>query len=262
MIDILLNAFFLSIVLLGIHSYYGLHIIRRGIIFTDLAIGQMAAFGAAISILFFNSQKLYLTSLIFALIGAALIALTSNKKINHEAFIGLVYALGISAAVICLSKSARGAEDFQKLLASDILFVPQYKVIKTAILYSLMGIFLFFVVEKSKGLLRELLFFLTFAVTVTSSVNLTGVLVVFAILVAPAYIISFFQKSFCRKLIGAWIIGIVINSASILISYYLDIPTGHTIVAIYSFLGILIATIKKEMIYSPDTLSECIRKEN
>lgn len=52
MIDILLSAFLLSLVLLGIHSYYGLHVIRRGIIFTDLAIGQMAAFGAAISILF------------------------------------------------------------------------------------------------------------------------------------------------------------------------------------------------------------------
>ena len=50
MIDILFSAFLLSVVLLGIHSYYGLHIIERGIFFTDLGIGQMAAFGAAISI--------------------------------------------------------------------------------------------------------------------------------------------------------------------------------------------------------------------
>ncbi len=239
MIDILLNAFFLSVVLLGIHSYYGLHIIKRGIIFTDLAIGQMAAFGAAISILLFSSHYIYVISLIFALIGAALIALTSNKNINHEAFIGLVYALGISASVICLSKSARGTEDFQKLLASDILFVPHHQVIKTAILYAIIGLFLFFVVEKLNGILKELLFFLTFAITVTSSVNLTGVLVVFAILVGPAYTISFVKKSFYAKLIGAWIIGIIINSIAIISSYYLDIPTGHTIIALYSFIGIL-----------------------
>lgn len=41
--DILFSAFLLSVVLLGINSYFGLEIIRRGIIFTDLAIGQMAA---------------------------------------------------------------------------------------------------------------------------------------------------------------------------------------------------------------------------
>lgn len=244
MADVLLNAFFLSLVLLGIHSYYGLHIIKRGIIFTDLAIGQMAALGAAISILFFNRNDTYTISLIFALIGASLIAITIRKQINHEAFIGLVYALGISASVICLSKSPRGTEDFQQLLASDILFVSHHHVIKTAILYSLIGLFIFFVVEKTNGLIKELLFFLTFAVTVTSSVNLTGVLVVFAILVAPAYIISFYRQTFLHKLIGAWITGTIINSIAIISSYYFDIPTGHTIVALYSFIGILIACLK------------------
>ncbi|OGF67545.1 MAG: ABC transporter [Candidatus Fischerbacteria bacterium RBG_13_37_8] len=262
MIDILLSAFLLSLVLLGIHSYYGLHIIRRGIIFTDLAIGQMAAFGAAVSIFFFHAHYLYIISLIFALIGASLIAITAKKNISHEAFIGLVYALGISAAVILLSKSPRGTEDFQKLLASDILFVSYHEVIKTAILYTIIGLFLFFIVDKTKGVLHEFLFFLTFAITVTSSVNLTGVLVVFSILVAPAYIISFFRKSFCQKLIGAWIIGTIINSIAIVISYYMDFPTGYTIIALYSLLGIIIATIKKQMLLSNDTLTECMQNNN
>jgi len=57
MIDILLSAFLLSVVLLGIHSYFGLEIIKRGIIFTDLAIGQMSALGAALSILFLRANK-------------------------------------------------------------------------------------------------------------------------------------------------------------------------------------------------------------
>ena len=59
MADILLSAFVLSVVLLGIHSFFGLEIIRRGIIFTDLEIGQMSALGAALSILFLDGKYLY-----------------------------------------------------------------------------------------------------------------------------------------------------------------------------------------------------------
>ena len=107
MIDILLSAFLLSVVLLGIHSYYGLHIIERGIIFTDLGIGQMAAFGAAISILAFDGRYMYPVSLTFSLAGAFLIALSTKRTQNHEAFIGLLYAFGMSAAVIALSRAPR-----------------------------------------------------------------------------------------------------------------------------------------------------------
>jgi zinc/manganese transport system permease protein len=260
MTDILFSAFLLSLVLLGIHSYYGLHIIRRGIIFTDLAIGQMAAFGAAVSIFFFEGHHLYVISLVFALIGAALIAVAGKRSIGHEAFIGLVYALGISAAVILLSKSPRGTEDFQKLMASDILFVSLREVLKTAVLYAGIGLFLFFVVGRTKGALHEFLFFLTFAVTVTSSVNLTGVLVVFSILVAPAYIISFFRESFCQKLVGAWIVGTVINLVAIVVSYTMDFPTGYTIIALYSFLAILIATVRKRSFLNNRTPAECVGK--
>jgi len=64
MTDILLSAFFLSVVLLGIHSFFGLEIIKRGIIFTDLAIGQMAALGAALSILLFEGHYIYPISLV------------------------------------------------------------------------------------------------------------------------------------------------------------------------------------------------------
>ncbi|MBN2202079.1 metal ABC transporter permease, partial [bacterium] len=94
MSDILLSAFILCLVLLGIHSYFGLEIIRRGIIFTDLAIGQMAALGAAISLLFLDGHFIYPISLGFALAGGFIIAFASRRDIHLEAFIGLLYAFG------------------------------------------------------------------------------------------------------------------------------------------------------------------------
>ena len=238
MIDILVSAFLLSVVLLGIHSYYGLHIIERGIIFTDLGIGQMAAFGAAISILAFDGKYMYSVSLAFSLAGAFLIALSTKRTQNHEAFIWLLYAFGMSAAVIALSRAPRGAEEMQHLVAADILFVPMREVLKTAVLYSVIGAALWVGMGRLRGTLKEMVFFGTFSLTVTSSVNLAGVLVVFAILVAPAFIVSSMNRSFRAKLLLAWGLGTVLNLIAIIASYFLDLPTGHTVVALYALSGI------------------------
>ena len=228
MIDILISAFFLSVVLLGIHSYFGIEIIKRGIIFTDLAIGQMAALGAAIALRYFDGQYVYFISLGFALSGGLAIALVSRRAKNHEAFIGLMYALGISGIYLLLSTSAHGMEDIEKLLAADILFTPLREVIKTSILYGLLGLLIFYFHRKTTGTLREILFFVTFSLTVTSSVKLAGVLVVFALLVGPALIASSMGAN--RQLWKAWVIGIIINLTAIGISYRMDLPTGYTIV--------------------------------
>jgi zinc/manganese transport system permease protein len=244
MIDVLFSAFLLSVVLLGIHSYYGLHIIERGIIFTDLGIGQMAAFGAAVAILVFDGNYMYPVSLAFSLAGAFLIALSTKRTRNHEAFIGLLYAFGMSAAVIALSRAPRGAEEMQHLVAADILFVPMHAVLKTAVLYSVIGVVLLLTLKRLRGTWRELVFFGTFSLTVTSSVNLAGVLVVFAILVAPAFLVSSLKASFKTKLLLAWALGTVLNLIAITASYFLDLPTGYTVVALYALCGIVVSLVR------------------
>ncbi len=241
MVDILLPAFFLSLVLLGIHSYFGIEIIKRGIIFTDLAVGQMAALGAATSLLFFDGLYIYPISLSFALIGGLLIAFASRKTENLEAFIGLLYAFGLSGVFILLSKSPHGAEEFQNLMASDILFTANSEILKVAVIYSLLGVFIYFTMAKTKGFLKEILFFVTFSVTVTSSVKLAGVLVVFALLIGPALIALYIKIG--KQIINAWIIGTVINLMAITISYNFDFPTGYTLVFAHSLLAGLIFLI-------------------
>jgi zinc/manganese transport system permease protein len=241
MIDILLSAFFLSIVLLGIHSYFGLEIIRRGIIFTDLAIGQMAAFGAALSLLFFHGEYLYPISLLFALFGGYSISLISRREKNPEPFIGLMYAFGIAGVYILLSKSSHGMETFQNLMAADILFTPFHEIVKTAFLYAALGIFIFFFHRKTSGVVRDVLFFITFAATVTSSVKLAGVLIVFALLLAPALIAIIMGKGI--PLVSAWIIGTILNIIAIIVSYRFDFPTGYTIVFFHA-LAALLASMK------------------
>ncbi len=248
MIDVLGGAFFLSIVLLGIHSYFGIEIIKRGIIFTDLAIGQMAALGAAVSLMFLEGKYLYLISLGFALIAGLLNSLVSNKVKHQEAFIGLMYAFGVSGVFILLSKSAHGTEEFQKLLAADILFTPMSEIVKTAVLYSVLGVSLNFLNKRVGGVLKDIIFFTIFAVTVTSSVRLAGVFVIFALLIAPAFIAL--RGGNKRVVIRAWIIGIVVNLVAIGVSYNFDLPTGYTIVffhALTAMLSIIVIKDKNEV---------------
>jgi zinc/manganese transport system permease protein len=241
MADILLSAFVLSVVLLGIHSFFGLEIIRRGIIFTDLAIGQMSAIGAALSILFFDGLFIYPLSLTFALLAGLAIAIASKRTVSHEAFIGLLYAFGISGVFIILSKSAHGMEMFDKLMASDILFTPWPDIIETGIIYTLLGLLLVFVYPRMKGFWKDALFFVSFAATVTSSVRLAGVLIVFSLLVAPAYIALRINKG--KLLLTAWIIGTAVNLVSILVSYNLDLPTGYTLVFFHALLALSVSII-------------------
>jgi zinc/manganese transport system permease protein len=241
MVDILLSTFVLSIVLLGIQSFFGLEIIKRGIIFTDLAIGQMSALGAALSILFFDGLYIYPLSLTFALLAGLAIAIAAKRTVSHEAFIGLLYAFGISGVFIVLSKSAHGTEMFDKLMASDILFTPWPDIIQTAIIYALLGLILVFVYPRMKGFWKDTLFFVSFAVTVTSSVRLAGVLIVFALLVAPAYTAIRINKG--KLLLTAWIIGTCVNIVSILVSYNLDLPTGYTLVFFHALLALSVSII-------------------
>jgi len=239
MIDILLSAFALSLVLLSINSYFGLEIIRRGIIFTDLAIGQMAALGAAISLFFLEGAYLYPISLCFSLLAGMIIALISQRSKNVEAFIGLMYSFGFAGVYILLSKSYHGMETFQKLMAADILFTPASEIIKTAILYAILGLFLLVFQKRTKGFLKDMLFFVTFSITVTSAVKLAGVLVLFALLVAPALVALSIRRGI--PLIKAWVIGTVINLISIATSYRYDFPTGYTVV-FFNALAALIVT--------------------
>ncbi|MBP7583230.1 MAG: metal ABC transporter permease [Spirochaetes bacterium] len=239
--DILVTAFLLSLVLVGIHAFFGLEIIRRGIIFTDLAIGQMAALGAAMSLFFLDGMLIYPVSLAFALLGGLLIAWAARHTDNLEAFIGLLYAFGISAVYIVLSKSAHGMEEFQRLMASDILFTPVEEVIKTAVIYSALGLVLFFIYRRIEGFWKDAVFFTTFAVTVTSSVKLAGVLIVFSLLVSPALIALRFDGKL--MLLKAWAIGTVANLAAIFASYKLDLPTGYTVVFVNAFLAIAVSMV-------------------
>jgi zinc/manganese transport system permease protein len=81
------------------------------------------------------------------------------------------------------------------------------------------------------------MFFSLLALTVSSSVALAGVLVVFVLLIAPALVSTSLKLN--KSLLSSFIFGWFFSISAIIISYYFDLPTGYTIV----FLGALLSSI-------------------
>ena len=227
-VELLWPAFLLAILLVYIHTIFGVEIIKRGVIFTDLAIGQIAAVGMAISVAFLEGKYQTPLTLLFAISAAVIIAWASKKVQHVEAFIGLLYALGISSIMIVLAKSAEGMELFSKLSAADILFTSKEELFKDVAIYLPISLVMFYLYPKAKGMVKELIFFIMLALTVTSSVQSAGVLVVFALLIAPAYA-GVMQERF-SPLWFAWVFGSVTIMIALFGSYQLDLPTGYSII--------------------------------
>jgi zinc/manganese transport system permease protein len=236
-IALLYPAFILAILLVFIHAIFGLEIIKRGVIFTDLAIGQFAAIGVAVSLLFFEGAYGFVLTLVFALLGAVLIAVATHHVKHIEAFIGMLYALGASSIIILLANTTQGTELFNKLQATDILFTSIMDLIEPFLLYSIVALLFLTLYSKLEGVFKEMLFFGLLALTVTSSVQLAGVLVVFVLLIVPAFL-ALLQNRF-SKLPFAWILGSLIIILAMILSYHFDLPTGYTIVFIASLIGVL-----------------------
>jgi len=242
LISLLYPAFILAMALVFIHAIFGLEIIKRGVIFTDLAIGQFAAIGVAMSLLFFDGGYTFLLTFVFALLGALLISIATYRVKYIEAFIGMLYAFGASSIIILLSNTTQGTELFTKLQATDILFTTLPDLTEPLILYSVVAILFFALYHRLQGLAKEILFFTLLALTVTSSVQLAGVLVVFILLIVPA-LVALLQNQF-SKLPFAWVIGSIIIIGAMISSYTFDLPTGYTIVFVGALVGIVWSLIR------------------
>jgi len=229
-----------------IHAWFGRGVLQRGIIFTDLAIAQFAALGSAISLGYFHSEYMYALTLSFSFLAALLISFASYRKLHLEAFIGILYVLGASGIMMVLADSAEGMEHFKALLATDILFTSLEDIIFGGSIYAFLGLLIWKVYPRLTGFAKELMFFSMLALTVTSSVQLAGVFVVFTLLVAPALLASM-QKKF-PQMGFAFVYGWSFSLLAIGVSYFYDLPTGYTIVfigALGTLIGVLLLSGKK-----------------
>jgi zinc/manganese transport system permease protein len=257
----LVLPFLTGLVLTGIHAYLGVHVVERGVIFVDLSLAQIAALGTTVAFLAgydLHSGVSYFWSLGFTIIGAAIFALTRvhrETRVPQEAIIGIVYAVSAAAAILVMSKAPQETEHLKDMLVGNILAVNWQTIIKTAILYALVGLFHFIFRKKFLAIslghgddvgnvkLWDFLFYTSFGFVVTSSVAIAGVLLVFSYLIVPSVAAMLFSQSIGKRLAIGWTMGALVSAIGILLSFKLDLPTGATIVCTFGIALLLMAIV-------------------
>src|SRR6059036_3820907 len=260
----LLAPFLASLILTGIHAYLGVHVVERGVIFVDLALAQIAALGAVLAVVYGldpHGGSSYWISLGFTFLGAAIFSLarTRHGHIPQEAFIGIAYAVASAAAILAMSKATGETEHLKDMLVGNILAVSRHEVLKTAVLYGVIGIFHYIFrrrfllistdpeqAEANGMSIRfwDFLFYASFGFVVTSSVSIAGVLLVFCYLIVPSVAAMLYADRIGPRLAIGWSMGTIVSALGVYLSLVLDLPTGATIVCTFGVVLIMMAAVR------------------
>lgn len=225
---IIAPAFLAGVLVLITHVPMGMQILKRGIVFIDLAIAQIAALGVIVAgLLDLDPQGLgtQCAAAIAALLGAALLTWTEKRWPEvQEAQIGVLFVLAATGGLLLLAGNPHGGEHLRDLLAGQILWVRYGQLLVPAIGTAIIGALL---LRYREGLGR-LWFYVLFALAVTASVQLVGVYLVFASLIIPGLATRLYQGP--RRLLAAYLTGIAGYVIGLLLSTVYDLPSGALVV--------------------------------
>jgi len=252
-----------SLILPWLLVYLGLHIVQRGVIFVDLALAQMAAFGTCVSMLVgydVHDWQSYAFSLGFTFVGAVVLTFTRmrRQRVPQEALIGIVYVMAAAAAILVLSRSTGGKEELQRSLVGELLVVLPSDILKTFALFLVVGIAHFVFRKKfltistspeqaaASGLnVRwwDFVFYMLFGLVVTSFVHIGGVLLVFSYPVVPAVCAAYLVNTFSARFALGWGIATFCSLVSLLLTAKVDLPIGAAIVCVLGVALLLVVVL-------------------
>lgn len=260
MLDLLLAPTVTALIILATHAYFGLHIIKRGVIFVDLALAQIAALGSTVALMLgfqAATPAAFAFAYAFTLLGALIFSLTrmDRSPVPQEAIIGITFVVASATGILLVSFTAEGAEQIKETLTGTLIWVTWPVVLKIAAANAAMALFHYlvrrpmlaitFAPEGRKRIrLWDFLFYATFGFVITMSVPVAGVLMVFSVLVIPAVIAFLYTDRFAAALLIAWASGTVAIVGGITTSFIWDVPTGPLLVCTFGAVLIAAAALK------------------
>lgn len=240
---ILLPALTVGLLMMMVHVPLGQEVLRRGIIFIDLTLAQLAAMGAIFAgILELGHFYDQVAALFFALIGGLFFkTIEKHFKEIAEAVIGCTFVLSATLVILVLANNPHGAEHINDILSGQLLFADWSRVVFAGIIF-LMATALIY--AKPEIFLKKY-FYVVLACVITTSVQICGVYLVFASLIFPAVATSYMKDERKRRLTEytGETFGFVFG---LLVSYYFDLPAGPAVVwAISLMMPLCLATKHK-----------------
>ncbi|MFO1405915.1 MAG: metal ABC transporter permease [Steroidobacteraceae bacterium] len=220
------------------HVPLGQQVLRRGIVFIDLAIAQVAALGVIVAHTVgfeLTGWQTQVAAVAAALLGALLMTWTERKRPEvQEALIGILFVLASTAQILLLANNPHGGEELKDLLAGQILWVSNAQLVQAAIVTAA------FVAVWWRWHARfgHVGFYVVFAVMVTTSVQLVGVYLVFTTLIVPA--VATYRHARERQLALGYGLAFLSYFAGLAVSVLTDLPSSAVIVWAMAVLAVML----------------------
>lgn len=234
-LDIIGVPMLAGLLVLVTHVPLGREVLRRGIIFIDLAVAQIAGLGVIVALSLDHDAGDWITqgfAIISALLGATLIRGFERYWPDiQEALIGITFVLAATAGLLLLAGDPHGTEHLSELLAGQLLWVTADQLLVAAALYLPVMMLWYWL---GPGRFR---FYLLFAVTVTVSVQLVGVFLVFSCLIIPAVAIRRLQG--ISAIAAGYGLGVLAFAGGLLCSLWFDWPAGPAVAWMLALTGII-----------------------
>lgn len=256
----MVQAFAAAIVTGILLSYLGVHVVGRGIVFVDLALGQISSLGVAFAA--FIGTGLTSIPLIFTLAGALLMSFINirDKRLKQEAVIGILYAFASALTVLFISKTAHGDSDIQEVLFGNILSVSWEQIRLVALVFGIILLVqviffrkFFSLTESFENGVNHLvgifniwnfLFYISIGLAIVFAVKINGVIPVFSYLIIPAVSAIMMTRNKAGVLIISIIISILGSFLGLSFSFHYDFPAGSSIVVVLGGIFMLAAIYK------------------
>src|ERR1700750_2034210 len=259
-LSFMVQAFIAALITGAVLSYLGVHVVGRGIVFVDLALGQISSLGVAFAA--FIGTGLTSIPLIFTLAGALLMSFINirDKRLKQEAIIGILYAFASALTVLLISKTPHGDSDIQEVLFGNILSVSWGQIATIGIVFGIIALVhlifsrKFFALTKSFengenhliGIFNvwNFLFYISIGLAIVYAVKINGVMPVFSYLIIPAVSAIMLTKNTTAVLIISILISILAGFFGLNFSFHYDFPAGSSIVAVLGGIFILASLYK------------------
>ena len=236
-------------------SYLGVHVVGRGIVFVDLALGQISSMGVAFAA--FIGTGLTSIPLIFTLVGALLMSFINikDKRLKQEAIIGILYAFTSALTVLLISKTPHGDSDIQEVLFGNILSVSWQQITTMGIVFGALALMHLIFFRKFSVLTESFengenhligifniwnfLFYISIGLAIVFAVKVNGVIPVFSFLIIPAVSAIMVSKNKATVVVLACIISLLASFFGLNFSFHYDFPAGSSIVTVLGIVFIL-----------------------
>jgi len=233
-------ALIAGLLITATHAPLGVQVLNRGIVFIDLAVAQIAGLGVILADAFgFEPQgfAVQVAALSAALAGALVLNWTDKRWPEiQEATIGVTFIVAANAAILLLASNPHGAEHLKDLLIGQILWVNSRVLVYVGVIYAAILAAWFGWARKIGGIG----FYLLFAATVTVSVQLVGIYLVFTTLIVPALATRHLVRN---RLAGCYLVGGVGYAVGLGISLWSDLPPGPLVVCCMTALGLVVLAL-------------------